>query len=596
MKSNFKFKFLMPLLALALTFSVGINTARADVFKSDTSKHAVTGTVTAGHNVSEATLPTAVKLVRVESYKLDDAEYTAAVATKSSLNGISLFGGAGAALIGLFALFSNLFQESRSRLKSLFTVRNVAVLSICLLTIVAVYFLSPDTDPSQQTLATVPILGLTDSATAIKALKEQKADKIKQMDALIDDVTEDGVKKYDALKSEVEQLNVKLGRLDDKLVREKEAALHISPVGDGNKHESEGDRKDLKRFNWHKIIRSQINEYKESLDGIEAEMSQEGKKEATEAGVTPLGVALSARLFKPTRRNQRDINVGTAASAGNLVETSINEFVPALRPTLFSERLGAKLVTGLVGNIDLVRKTGEMTASWAATENAAQAESQWTTDKVTLTPKRLAATIDISKQLLAQSSIDVQALSIEDMEAQIKIAVDAAFINGSGASGQPTGLLQDAGIQTLALGANGLAPTRAHLIDLEALIATVNAETDNMAMLTTPQARAFFKKLATDVGSGLFVWDRDNTLLGYKAYATNQVPTNLVKGASGAVCDAIILGDFSSGVIANWAGLDLVVDPYSRKKEAIVEVTINTWWDIARRYPKMFAAIKDALV
>ena len=438
-----------------------------------------------------------------------------------------------------------------------------------------------------------------DTATLIKSLNEQKADKIKAMDALIDDATPEGVKKYDALKEEVEGINVKLARYTEKLAREKAeaSALPISPSGERS-DVSEKDQKDIAKFNWHKAIRSQIGEYNEKLNGIEAEMADEGKKEAAAAGVSPMGLPISKHLFQPksSKRSQRDLTVGSATSAGNLVQTSLAEFVPALRPMLFSERLGARMITGLVGNVDISRKTGEMTASWQATENASVSESQFTTDKVTLTPKRLAATVDISKQLLAQSSFDAQALSIEDMEAQIKIAVDRAFINGAGASGEPQGLLQDSGVQVLALGANGAAPTRANLIDLEALIATANAETENMAFLTTPQARAFFKKLATDTGSGLFVWDQFNQLLGYRAYATNQVPTNLVKGSSGAVCDAIILGDFSAGIIANWAGLDLVVDPYSRKKEAIVEVTVNSWWDINRRYPKMFAVIKDALV
>lgn len=442
-----------------------------------------------------------------------------------------------------------------------------------------------------------------DTASQIKALEEKQSDHIKAMDDLIaksekanTDLIGEDLKAYTLAKAEVEGLKNRISRLKEKLESDKTKSMPISPTGEGNRNESAQDLKDIAKFDWHKAIRSQIQEYRTDLDGIEAEMNQEGVKEAKTAGVTPLGLAISSKLWRPKSKGQRDLTVGSATSAGNLVATSLNDFVPALRPALFSERLGARMLTGLIGNVDIARKTGEMTAAWQATENASVSESQFTTEKITLSPKRLAATVDISKQLLAQSSYDAQALSIEDMNAQIKIAVDKAFINGAGASGEPQGLLQDSGVNVLALGANGLAPTRDHLVDLEALIATANAETDNMAFLTTPAARAFFKKLKTDAGSGIFVWDMFNELLGYKAFATNQVPTNLVKGTSGAVCDAIILGDFSSGIIANWAGIDLVIDPYTRKKEAIVEVTINSWWDIARRYPKMFAVIKDAIV
>jgi len=479
------------------------------------------------------------------------------------------------------------------------------LITLGILATIAIAWFMPSLSIAPLALLGQVLPGGISAAEQIKALRESRADKIKAMDALIDkETTEkralnvDESKQYDTLKMEVEGINQRIARLQEKEARDAADAIasgvHLG--SEANRHESEKDRKDIRKFSWHKLIRSQISDYNTRLDGIEAEMSQEGHKEAADAGVTPLGVAVSSRLWKPKAKEQRDLTVGSAASAGNIVQTQLIDFVPALRPALFSERLGARMLTGLVGNVDISRKTGELTASWAATENAAASESQWTTDKISLTPKRLAATVDISKQLLAQGSYDAQALTIEDMNAQIKIAVDKAFINGAGASGEPQGLLQDSGVSVLALGTNGLAPTRDHLVDLEALIATNNAETDNMAFLTTPAARAFFKKLKTDAGSGIFVWDMLNELLGYRAFATNQVPTNLVKGASGAVCDAIILGDFSAAVIANWAGIDLVIDPYSRKKEAIIEVTINSWWDINRRYPKMFAVIKDAIV
>ena len=61
------------------------------------------------------------------------------------------------------------------------------------------------------------------------------------------------------------------------------------------------------------------------------------------------------------------------------------------------EALGATMLTGLVGNLDLPRGNADASATWEG-ENDANAETSPTFDKISLSPNRLGAFTDISKQ------------------------------------------------------------------------------------------------------------------------------------------------------------------------------------------------------
>jgi hypothetical protein len=83
--------------------------------------------------------------------------------------------------------------------------------------------------------------------------------------------------------------------------------------------------------------------------------------------------------------------------------------------------------------------------------------------------------------------------------------------------------------------------------------------------------------------------------LGYNAQVSTQVPSTLTKGSS-SICHAIIYANWEELMIAQWGGIDLLVDPYTLGNKAMVRVIVNSYWDIALRHATSFAAIKDALV
>lgn len=307
-------------------------------------------------------------------------------------------------------------------------------------------------------------------------------------------------------------------------------------------------------------------------------------------------------FFVPHEVQRRDLLVGTSTAGGNTVATDLlaNSFIDLLRNRMMVQRMGAQFLTGLTGQIAIPRQTGGATAYWVA-ENGGPTESQQAFDQVTMTPRTLGAFTDISRKLLLQSSIDVEGFVRNDLATVVALAIDAAAISGTGASNQPTGILATSGIGDVAGGTNGLAPTWANIIELWSDIANANADFGNMGMLTN--SKVIGKLMSTLKSAGVSGYICENfpneqgitNVGGMRAGVSNQVPSNLVKGTSGAVCSAIINGNWSDLIIGQWGTLDLMVDPYTGSAAGTVRVIALQDVDIAVRHAESFTAMKDAL-
>jgi HK97 family phage major capsid protein len=349
------------------------------------------------------------------------------------------------------------------------------------------------------------------------------------------------------------------------------------------------------RFSLFKVARAVASN--KPFTGAEAEVHQEGLEEAREHNQAVIGFALPS--FANTYKQQRylaeraPINTGSAPSAGNLVATDLYDMVPALRPMVKLASLGANLWTGLVGNIDIPAGDLLATASFN-TQMGAALETVPTIKKVTLTPKRLAAYTDITLQMIHQSSYGVENYVVEELVNAEARKIDEVAILGGGAN-EPTGLLGIAGTNIVSLGTNGANITRDKLIQLETLLSDANADEGTMAFLSTPGVKGFLKNLISSSGVGPFVWQDDNTVLGYNAVTSNLVPKTLTKGTSNN-CHAVIFGNFKRLIIGNWGVRDITIDPYTQKTGGSVRIVINSYWDTAVVHPKGFSMIKDAII
>lgn len=331
------------------------------------------------------------------------------------------------------------------------------------------------------------------------------------------------------------------------------------------------------------------------LSGVNAELHQEGVREMRENGVTPKGYVIPAFILKG---EERALTTSTAdtAKAGYLIQTDVltDQYIDVLRNSTVAVQAGARFMGGLVGNVSIPKLTTSSGGAWL-TENGAITAADNVHAQLNGTPKRYGNATVISKTLLRQASMDAEMLVRQDLIRSHAVAVDTAAFVGTGSSNQPTGITATAGIGSVALGTNGLAPTWAMAVGLETEVGNDNAALGKLAYVTNTKVRGKMKTVVRDAGSGLFLYDSGDMINGYKCYISNSIPSNLVKGSSGSVCSALLFGNFDDLMILQWGGIDLVIDGVTLAKNNQIEVVANGYYDILVRRAESFAACLDIL-
>ena len=326
-----------------------------------------------------------------------------------------------------------------------------------------------------------------------------------------------------------------------------------------------------------------------SAAGFERECSAAA---ARKFGQTPTGFLVPYDAF------HRDFNLGTASEAGNLRPTYLRDdlYVDVLRNNLVAASLGLRILPGLSGNIDMPRKATAGTLGMLA-EIGSASETNPTTAKVTLSPKRIGAYTEVSKQALIQSALALEPMIRDDLLQGAAVLMESQILNGVGSSNEMTGIRNTASIGTVTAGANGAALVWDHLVDLESACANSNAEPDRLSgYLVNTKLRGKAKKVTKSTYLP-FIWqDGATPLNGYRAAVTNNVPSNLTKGTSTTICSAAIFSsDWSMGVLGLFGAPDITVDPYTKADTGQVKITLNQFADFGVRQPAAFAKIEDIL-
>jgi len=329
-----------------------------------------------------------------------------------------------------------------------------------------------------------------------------------------------------------------------------------------------------KEVEQYSIVRAlRLKSEGKELDGIEKEASDAVSRAL---GKTPGGFFVPADAWV-----RRDLTAGTATAGGNTVATNLlsGSFIDILRNRAKVLQLGATTLTGLTGDVAIPRQTTAGTAAQAA-ENGALSETNQAFNQLTLTPTRVGAFTEISKQLLQQSSLDIEALVRDDLTQAIALKLDAMALNGSGSSNEPTGVINTSGVGAVTFGG---AATWADVVEFETDVASGNADVNDMAFLTTAAVRGAWKTIEKASSTGQFLWGADNMPNGYRAEVSEQVPSN-------KVC----FGNWRDLVVAMFGGLDVVVDPYSLATTGLVRCTLSQFYDIGVRQAASFSISADA--
>lgn len=349
---------------------------------------------------------------------------------------------------------------------------------------------------------------------------------------------------------------------------------------------SQQEKNEAQRFSFAKFLR-EASGSTGALTGFELEMSQEAIREAKTNGIVLNGLGIPY-IILASKRAATGQNVGTSADGGILVQNEPMIYMEALRAKLVLASMGVTYLSGLVGNLPIV-KGSSISASWTGeTDEVSTTKKGFT--KAEMSPKRLAITTAYSRQLLEQSSQDVDALIMADMVLAHANALELAAIQGGGAN-EPVGILGTSGIGSVVIGTNGGPITWPKLVELETNVAGKNADLGALGYLTNSKVMGALKTVERSANTARYLYENGQAN-GYKVGVTNNVPSNITKG-TGTSLSAMIFGNFSDLLIGQWGGLDVVVDPYTLKKKGEIETTNNAFHDVYVRRTESFAAVKD---
>ena len=330
-------------------------------------------------------------------------------------------------------------------------------------------------------------------------------------------------------------------------------------------------KKEVRKFSVMKAINALANptDRKAQRDAeFEFECSEEAAKHY---GRTAQGIMLPPEVL--SNWNTRDMNASDDAGIIGQ-DFRAGSFIDALRNASAVMPLATNL-NGLSGDVKIPKKTAASTAAFISSEGGAAGESEMTIGSVTMTPKTCGAFTDVTRQLMIQSSLDVENLIRDDLAQSMAIAIDDAALEGSGSSGNPTGITNTSGINTVSL-SSAAAPTFAEMVSIETAVAVDNALLGDLAYIINPTNYGTLKTTAKASNTAEFV-AVDGVVNGYPVVRSSQLTAN-----------NYVFGNFNDLLIGFFGGLDLTVDPYTNSTSGTVRIVALQSVDVAVRHAVSF--------
>jgi len=276
----------------------------------------------------------------------------------------------------------------------------------------------------------------------------------------------------------------------------------------------------------------------------------------------------------------------------DVVETEIQGILEPLYSNSVLANLGVRFYTGVPKGDYQFPIMGKGTVGWAGEITAAAASGNEFTN-VKLSPKRLTAYVDISKQLLLQDTVGVENAIRRDLANAIADKLQATILSGlKKTDTHPAGILYGKSAADVS--------TFANLTNLEAGVETNNVFGE-MKYLVTPAAKGKLRAMAKSTKSTELVM-QNGEIDGTPVYVTSGLDAITVyngnsKADDNTIADAslaatgtnIVYGDFSTILVASWGDVEIIVDEVSQAVNGCVRLIVNAYFDAAVARPEALA-------
>lgn len=389
------------------------------------------------------------------------------------------------------------------------------------------------------------------------------------------------LRSLDAFKAQ-EEIPVEVRKEEQEEPKVEETPVEETPVGETpveeNKPEVQEETEPKENRNninnTKNIHMSNFSLIKAINDVVNNRNINEDALNVIEMGATEMrksGLSYSGQIQLPVEERGDAVAATVATDGKEIVATDkLNILSPLMGKSILAEA-GVTFLTGLVGNISIPNYTGS-TCGWKGELEAAD-NGKGTFGSVELSPKRLTAYIDISKQFLTQDSVGAEEMLRADIVNSLVAKLEQTiFGDAVGDTTKPAGIFN---------GAQVVAPSYQGVCDAEAAVTDYSGE---KRFVMSPTAKSAFKQ-ATISGtkSDLRLLLEDGEVDGYP-----------VSDSSNVVAGGYAFGDFSELVVAQWGGIDIVVDPYTLATKNAIRLVINAYFDAKVRRDGAIKAYKIA--
>lgn len=334
---------------------------------------------------------------------------------------------------------------------------------------------------------------------------------------------------------------------------------------DDDKEDNSNVRMMNKNFSLLKTVRSISKN--QPLDELTNAVVEQGKSEMRKAGLSAQG-----QLVIPTNEVRAIHSV--TADGESVVATDVFDILTPLRAKNVLAQAGATIYSNLTSDVKIpIMSKSNVTFE---DENGEAKDGAGAFNYLKLTPHRLTAYVDISKELLAQDSVDVENAIRTDLVNAINSKLEEAFLSDfSGSTVQPKGVF------AVVKPDSAVTSNFAKLVENEAKVEDANILNEPCYILSN-KAKAALRAMAKGAKSTELVYE-NGEVDGTKAYNTSNVPAS-----------NYLFGDMSSLVIGTWSGLDLIVDPYTQASRGAVRLVVNMYVDFGVARPETLVAGKLA--
>lgn len=348
------------------------------------------------------------------------------------------------------------------------------------------------------------------------------------------------------------------------------------PVLEDIDEKEEGDEPNKRNLTTNKSIKTMNTEFRllnainsiannKTVDEVANAVIQNGTEEMRKSGLS-----YSGQIQIPTSELRSTVTV--AAEGEDVVATDLYDILEPLRAKNVLVQAGAKFLTNLVGDVQ-VPVMGAGNVTWEG-ETATAKDAGYTFSSMKLSPKRLTAYVDISKQFLIQDSKSAEALIRQDILNAINSKLEATILgSAAGSTTQPEGIFH------LSEGTLDTVSDYAGIADLEASIEDANVIGDCKYIMSNKAKAQYRTKIKGTNATGMI-------LEGGAIDGTEVLNTSNVEGFG------VAYGDWSNLAIGQWGAIDLVVDPYTKAADGQVRLVVNAYFDAKVLRPE---AIKVAV-